>query len=152
MPLHRTTPADLRYQQLIVHLDRELTITDGDEHDFYDQFNGSEDIHHVIVLEEDGQPLACGALKYFKDGTMEVKRMYTASVARGRGLAGLVLAALEEWATELGYHHLILETGSRQTAALGLYDRHGYQRMEENYAQYKGVENSVCMEKSLADA
>jgi GNAT superfamily N-acetyltransferase len=150
MKLHRTTPAHPHYRELVDALDEELTITDGEDHDFYDQFNGSEDIHHVLLLEEPaGVYLACGALKQFDDRTMEIKRMYTVEAARGRGLAGRVLRELERWATELGYGRLILETGTRQTAALRLYTKHGYRRMAENYAQYAGVANSVCFEKVL---
>ena len=149
MTLTRTTPADLDYQRLIVALDRELAVTDGKDHAFYHQFNGSEAIRHVILLREEGQALACGAIKHYAPGTVEVKRMYTVAEARGRGLAGRVVGELERWATELGYQRLILETGVRQHAAIRLYTKLGYRRMAENYGPYRGVTNSVCMEKTV---
>lgn len=150
--LLRTTPSHPEYRRLINLLDAELTIMDGDMHDFYDQYNGSEDIPHVVLLfssETDEHALACGALKPYDDRRMEVKRMYVDEAARGRGLAGRVLQELETWAAELGYRSAILETGKVQRAALRLYERAGYERMGDNYGQYRGVENSVCMEKEL---
>ncbi|WP_420458719.1 GNAT family N-acetyltransferase [Neolewinella sp.] len=149
MILSRTTPAHTDYQRLIVALDQDLAVTDGEDHAFYNQFNGSEDIQHVVVGEIDGTPVACGAIKAYDKTTAEVKRMYTVNGARGKGLAGEVLSALEAWACELSYRRLILETGKRQTAAIRLYEKHGYRRLTENYGQYRGVANSVCMEKDL---
>ncbi|NJB87178.1 GNAT superfamily N-acetyltransferase [Lewinella marina] len=149
MKLLRTTPDHPEYRRLIPALDRELAITDGEDHAFYDQFNKSDDIHHVVLLLEGDRALACGALKAFHGATAEVKRMYTASEVRGRGLAGRILEELERWAAELGYTRLILETGIRQTPAISLYTRHGYQRMAENYGPYAGITESVCMEKEV---
>ena len=149
MTLLRTTPAHPEYRRLIRLLDRDLAVTDGEDHAFYSQYNQSDNIHHAVLLFEGDTAVASGALKAFDDRTMEVKRMYTADDARGRGLAGQVLAALEAWAAELGNHRLVLETGKRQTAAIRLYEKHGYQRMAENYGQYIGVENSVCFEKEI---
>ena len=150
MNLLRTTPAHPEYERLIVALDRDLAVTDGEDHAFYSQFNKSDDIHHVVLLLDHGTGLACGALKKFDDRTMEVKRMFTAADARGRGLAGKILTELEHWAAELGYHRLVLETGTRQSAAIRLYAKHGYSHMSENYGQYAGVENSICFEKHLS--
>ena len=149
MKLIRTTPAHPGYRQLVTALDKDLAVTDGEDHAFYDQFNGSEDIQHVIVGTITGTPVACGAIKAYDETTAEVKRMYTTDAARGRGLAGEVLTALEDWARELNYRRLMLETGKRQTAAIRLYEKHGYRRLPENYGQYRGVANSVCMEKDL---
>ncbi|CAH1000976.1 hypothetical protein LEM8419_01979 [Neolewinella maritima] len=150
MTLLRTTPAHPAYPQLIRELDAFLAVTDGDDHAFYDQYNGSDDIKHVVLLlDEQGKAVGCGAIKEFATRTAEVKRMYVAESARGRGLAGRILTELEGWARELGYRRLMLETGTRQTAALRLYEKHGYRRMAENYGPYAGVEESVCMEKRL---
>jgi GNAT superfamily N-acetyltransferase len=59
-----------------------------------------------------------------------------------------VLAALESWARELGFSQTVLETGSRQTEAVAMYDRNGYSRIP-NYGQYIGVTNSICFAKQL---
>lgn len=150
MNLLRTTPAHPEYRRLIKALDRDLAVTDGADHAFYDQFNKSDQIRHVVLLLEADEALACGALKPFSRTTREIKRMYTTDAARGRGLAGLVLQELETWASELGATRLILETGVRQTPAIRLYTKHGFRRMAENYGPYAGITESVCMEKRLS--
>lgn len=75
--------------------------------------------------------------------------MFTRPEVRGRSLGVAVLNELENWARELGYERCVLETGVRQPYAIRLYEKQGYLRMVENYGQYAGVENSVCMEKIL---
>ena len=149
MTLHRTTNDDPRYRKLVRELDRFLSVTDGDDHAFYDQFNGSDDIPFVVVGEKNGQPIACGALKPYDPTTLEVKRMYTVEEHRGRGVAVRLLEELESWARELGYLRLVLETGKRQTAAIRLYKKYGFARMSENYGPYRTMDNSVCMERTL---
>ncbi|MDT0641257.1 GNAT family N-acetyltransferase [Zunongwangia sp. F363] len=79
---------------------------------------------------------------------MEIKRMFTLSLFRGRGFAGKVLKELETWAAELNYSKCILETGVRQPEAIALYKKSGY-RIIPNYGQYAGIENSVCFQKDL---
>ena len=61
--------------------------------------------------------------------TAEVKRMYVAPVARGRGLARQLLAHLEADAAGLGFEALVLETGTRQPEAMSLYESSGYTRI-----------------------
>lgn len=56
----------------------------------------------------------------------EVKRMYVRPAARGRGLARLVLAHLERTARAAGAEVVVLETGTAQPEALGLYAVAGY--------------------------
>lgn len=146
--LQRTTPENPHYQELVKALDQELAIRDGEDHDFYHQFNSSADIRHCIIAYADGVPVACGAIKAFDGTTMEIKRMYTKEAFRGMGYASAVLAALESWAGALGYKRCILETGINQPEAIALYQRCGYSRMP-NYAQYAGVANSYCFEKTI---
>ncbi len=52
--------------------------------------------------------------------------MYVVPEARGRGLAKALLAWLLEAAREAGYRRVRLETGNRQTEALGLYQSAGF--------------------------
>ncbi len=146
--ISRTDASNLDFQALVKLLDHELAITDGDEHDFYHQFNGIDNLKEVVIAYANGDAIACGAIKVFNENTVEVKRMFTLKTFRGRGLAVLILNELESWAAELGFKFCILETGSRQLAALALYKKQGY-NIIPNYAQYKDMENSVCFKKAL---
>ena len=58
--------------------------------------------------------------------TAELKRIWTHSAHRRRGLARLVLAELERRAVERGYRRVYLTTGPRQPEAAGLYLATGY--------------------------
>ena len=146
--LRRTSSDDADFQRLVQQLDAYLSTTDGDEHAFYNQYNGLEGIKHVVVAYKDGAAIACGAVKELAPETVEVKRMYTEPAGRGRGLAGSVLRELETWAAELGYTQAVLETGKRQLAALAFYPKQGY-LIIPNYGPYVEMENSVCFGKQL---
>ena len=123
-------------------------MRDGDDHEFYHQFNSIDSINHAAVAYAKGDPVACGAIKAFDEDSMEVKRMYTIPVQRGNGFAAIVLTELEKWTSELGYNSCVLETGMQQPEALALYRKHGYEAIP-NYGQYAGVPNSKCFAKNL---
>ena len=144
----RTNSDHPDFISLVSLLDADLAKRDGDEHSFYAQFNKIDKIKHAVVLHEDEKPVACGAIKQYAEDIMEVKRMYTLPVCRGKGIATAVLNELEKWAAELGYAKCILETGKRQPEAISLYSKNGYVLIP-NYGQYAGVENSVCFEKPI---
>lgn len=146
--LKRTDSSDKDFAALVVLLDADLALRDGDEHDFYHQFNKVDAIKHVVVAYSNNKAIGCGAIKEFNTTATEVKRMYVLPDFRGKGIAGKVLAGLEKWAAELGYTHCVLETGKKQPEAIALYKKSGYEIIE-NYGQYTGVENSVCFEKQL---
>ena len=79
-----------------------------------------------LVLYVDGEPVACGALKRLDADTAEVKRIYVAPHARGRGLARRLLAALEAAGRESGYKRVRLDTGERLPEAVSLFRSCGY--------------------------
>jgi len=144
----QTNSGNADFQQLVRLLDQDLATRDGADNAFYAQFNKIDLIQHAIVAYEGDVPVGCGAIKAFSPEAMEVKRMYVLPEKRGMGIASVVLAALEEWAKQLGYKKTVLETGKRQPEAIALYTHRGYV-VTPNYGQYVGVDNSVCFEKPL---
>jgi len=148
--LIRTDSRNSDFVRLVRLLDEDLSIRDGAEHAFYAQFNRIDAIRHVVVAYRDGQAVGCGAVKAYAEGTGEVKRMFVRPPFRGQGIAGKVLNDLEVWGKELGFHTLLLETGKAQPEAIRLYTKSGY-KIIPNYGQYENVENSVCMQKAIAD-
>jgi GNAT superfamily N-acetyltransferase len=146
--LVRTNSENTDFIELVKFLDADLAITDGKDHVFYSQFNSIINIKYVVLAYVDGTPIGCGAIKEYDKYTMEIKRMYTSPGSRKLGIATKILSELEKWSSELTYEKCILETGKRQTAAIGLYIKSRYTRIP-NYGQYTGVENSVCFEKKL---
>jgi len=146
--LEKTDSKNKDFIELVKQLDKDLAISDGEEHGFYHQFNGIDTLNHTIVAYIDNIPVACGAIKQYNDSTVEIKRMYTLPETRGKGIATKILDELENWAAQLGYKRCILETGKKQPKAIALYKKTGY-IIILNYAQYAGIENSVCFEKLL---
>lgn len=144
----KTNSENKAFQQLVIELDKELAIRDGDEHAFYDQFNKITTIKHVILVYVEDKAVGCGALKEYNADTMEIKRMYVPLDKRGQGIASLIVQALESWAKELGYSKCILETGVNQPEAIRLYKKNSY-TIIPNYGQYAGMVNSVCFQKAL---
>ena len=149
--LIRTNSDNSDFRELVVLLDQDLQIRDGDEHSFYAQFNKVDKIRHVVVAYEDGEAVGCGAIKKYVSGVAEIKRMFVRAELRGRGIAKSILSELERWASELDFSECILETGWKQPEAIALYRKSGYETIS-NYGQYSGVENSVCMKKSMRNA
>lgn len=144
----RTTSENPDFQKLVKQLDAYLAVMDGDEHDFYHQYNKIDMLKNCIVIYDNEEAVACGAIKALDSKSMEVKRMFTLPEKRGNGFASVILRELEAWTKELGYEKTLLETGKRQTEAVGLYTKCGY-KIIPNYGQYAGVENSICFEKDL---
>jgi putative acetyltransferase len=149
----RTNSDNEDFRALVVMLDRDLAVRDGDEHAYYAQFNKIDMIKNVVVAysegSDNGEAVSCGAFKEFEPGTVEIKRMYTRPEHRGQGIAQQVLFELERWAKESGYDSCVLETGKKQPEAIRLYQKSGYEFIP-NYGQYVGMDNSVCMKKSLS--
>jgi GNAT superfamily N-acetyltransferase len=80
----------------------------------------------LVLLDANGEPIAGGAFMSHDDETAEIKRVWTHSGHRRKGLAQRVCLALEERAGALGYTRAYLTTGFRQPEAVGLYLRLGY--------------------------
>jgi GNAT superfamily N-acetyltransferase len=146
--LVRTDATNVHFIEMVRKLDAYLTLVDGEEHGFYDQYNQLQSIRHVVLAYAGQRPIGCGAIKAHSEDAMEVKRMFVHPEERQRGVASLVLRELERWAGELGYRKTILETGRRMRDAVAFYQKHQYIQIP-NYGQYIGVTNSICFEKSL---
>ncbi len=146
--IQRTNSENIDFINLVKELDDYLKTTDGDEHDFYNQFNNIDVLKNVIVFYNDEIPVGCGAIKKLDDEAMEVKRMFLSPEYRGKEIAQKILLELEKWAKELGYKKCILETGIRQVEAVKFYHKCNY-KVIPNYGQYTEMENSICFEKVL---
>lgn len=108
-----------------------------------------------LVGYADGEAVASGAWRRLEGirrlGTgrvVEIKRMYVAPAARGAGHARSLLARLEQTARGAGAEAAILETGTRQPEAIGLYASSGYEAIEK-FGTYCHAPESRCFGKRL---
>lgn len=149
--LKRTNSDDIDFQKLVVELDKDLAIRDGEDHAFFAQFNKISAIKYAVVIFENDIAVGCGAIKEYAENIMEIKRMFVPLEKRGKGIASIVLKELEKWAKELGFEKCILETGIKQPEAISLYKKNGFVLIK-NYGQYADIESSVCFEKVIIGA
>ncbi|MFE9445932.1 GNAT family N-acetyltransferase [Streptomyces sp. NPDC006602] len=110
---------------------------------------------YLIAYDENDTPVATGGWRSQDtngegnlDGDAEVKRMYVIDAMRGRGLARRMLASLEEDARAAGRRRMVLETGTEQPEAIGLYTSSGYEPCAK-FGYYRHFESSRCFAKQL---
>lgn len=101
-----------------------------------------------LVAYLDGKAVGCGGWREHGDGVAELKRLYTAPMARRRGVARQMLAAVEESARAHGRKRMILECGLRQPEAITLYQSHGYAPIA-HFGYYRDSPEVVSLGRDL---
>lgn len=110
----------------------------------------AEDVDVFLIARdaETSVSVGCGGLRRLDEVTYEIKRMYVTPAWRGRRIGEVLLRALEEAAISRGAQRMRLEAGTRQSEALRLYERCGYQRIEP-FGHYANCAESICFERIL---
>ncbi|WP_373356402.1 GNAT family N-acetyltransferase [Pseudoroseicyclus sp. CXY001] len=101
-----------------------------------------------FLAEEGATALGTGALA-LRPGYGEVKSLFTAEAARGRGVAAALLATLEAEARAASLPWLRLETGPGLDAAHRLYTRAGFTPCGP-FGAYEESPGSLFFEKALS--
>ena len=101
-----------------------------------------------LAAEVAGEPVGSGAWRALGAGMAEIKRVYVTPSFRRRGLAQLIVAALERSAARAGHRSVVLNTGDRQPEALGLYRQLGYGPVP-GYGVYACAPDAVFLGKDL---
>ncbi|SFD36850.1 Ribosomal protein S18 acetylase RimI [Algibacter lectus] len=147
--IKRTNSNDLDFQKLVEALDIDLGAYYKDEKQFYGKLNNIDEIKHAVVAyDENNTPTGCGGIKAFSEDEVEVKRMFVPVEFRGKGVAKLVLEALEDWSVELGFKKCILETLKEKPYAIRFYEKNNYHTIP-NFGDYVKAKNSICFAKNL---
>ena len=137
-------------QRLIAELNAELSRDYPPAQRFHSL--GAEEVAEgagaFLVAWVDSEPAGCGAVRMLSPDRAELKRMYVAPAHRGRGLSRAILRSLEARAAELGATQIVLETGDKALAALGLYESAGYTRIP-CFGAYAASPTSICFGKHL---
>ncbi|HEX3649890.1 MAG TPA: GNAT family N-acetyltransferase [Pseudonocardiaceae bacterium] len=98
-----------------------------------------------------GEPVACGGWRAnprLGPTEAELKRMYVRPRVRGTGYARAILAELERTAAAAGRTRMMLETGTKQPAAMALYESAGYLPVP-NFSIHAHSPTSRCLGKEL---
>jgi GNAT superfamily N-acetyltransferase len=137
--------------RLIAALNAELTAMypeEGATHFRLDADEVADGRGAFLVAAVGDSYVGCGAVRLLDATSAELKRMYVDSSMRGHGVGRALLSALEKEARKLGAARVVLETGVRQKAALVLYERAGYERIDA-YGEYALSPLSICLAKAL---
>jgi GNAT superfamily N-acetyltransferase len=107
-----------------------------------------------LVAEVAGLPAGSGAWRALGDGSAgtgvaEIKRLYVEPAFRRRGLAQVIVDALERSAAATGQTSVVLNTGDQQPEALALYAQAGYGAVA-GYGMYACAPDAVFLGKTLA--
>lgn len=114
-------------------------------------YNVEKLLHESVaffILSVDGLPAGCGGVQFYGSAYAELKRMYMRPYYRGLGLSKRLLEHLAAYSRQHGVTVLRLETGIYQEAAIGLYERMGFERIGP-FGEYVEDPLSVFFEKQL---
>ena len=101
----------------------------------YEKYNQLDKINEAIVVYENNVLVGAGSIRYYDEINVELKRIYISPAFRGQGLGTKLVSLLIEWAKELGYQRVLLETGEKLTESVALYKKLGFERIP-NYGPY----------------
>lgn len=99
-----------------------------------------------LVARQDGTVIGCVGLLLLPPGLGEVRRVFVEPAARGRGVGGQLLRAVEDEARSRAVTRLRLDTRSELVEARRLYARSGYHEV----APFNGGWADHWYEKHLA--
>jgi putative acetyltransferase len=101
--------------------------TDADLRDIESGYQRPGGAFHVLE-EPGGRILGCVGLFPIDRATCELRKMYLAREARGRGLGRRLLDSALAKAKDLGFQRVALETASVLVEAIALYKAYGFVR------------------------
>ncbi|WP_240600579.1 GNAT family N-acetyltransferase [Solilutibacter silvestris] len=93
----------------------------------------SEPRHAYFVLERDGNLIGGGGMAPLAGGdpfVCELRKMYFLPEARGLGAGAAMMTVCLDAARNAGFHQCYLETLSGMDAAMRLYERTGFRRID----------------------
>ncbi|MDP1818376.1 MAG: GNAT family N-acetyltransferase [Acidimicrobiales bacterium] len=80
----------------------------------------------ALLASVDGADVGFAGMRRFDEGIAELKRMYVDPPCRGAGVGRALAVAAVDAARALGYRRLVLDTVSRMTAAIAIYEGLGF--------------------------
>ena len=100
-----------------------------------------------LLARDAGLAVGCVGLRRHADGSGEIKRLYVAPQARGRGTGEALVRGIVAAGRRLRYRRLVLDTLPSMTAAQDLYRRLGFQPVAPY--RFNPVEGTVFLELAL---
>ena len=135
----------------LLDLDLDKRVGKKIKRDKYHAYNQLDQIQEAVVVYEDSKAIGGGAIRRYDDKNIELKRVFVHPEYQGQGIGSKLVSMLLEWAAELGYKRVILETGELLAESCAVYTKLGFQIIP-NYGPYVDMPESLCMAKDLEDS
>ena len=132
----------------LLDMDLDRRVGKKIERDKYKKYNQLDEIKEAIVVYEGNRVIGGGAIRRYDDETIELKRVFVHTEYQGRGIGSRIVSLLMEWAVELGYKKMVLETGELLAESCAVYKKLGFQVIP-SYGSYEDMPESLCMAKDL---
>lgn len=132
----------------LLDMDLDRRVGKKIKRDKYKKYNQLDEIKEAIVVYKDHKPIGAGAIRRYDDENVELKRVFVHTEYQGRGIGSRLVSLLMEWAVELGYKRMILETGELLVESCAVYKKLGF-TVIPNYGPYVDMPESLCMAKEL---
>lgn len=87
----------------------------------------------LITARMDGQVAGCVAIRPFRSGSCEMKRLFVLPACTGHGLGRALAERAISDARAMGYRKMLLDTLPSMVAALSLYSSLGFARCDSYY-------------------
>lgn len=133
---------------MLLDLDLDRRVGKKIKRDKYKKFNQLDNIQEAIVVYENNMAIGGGAIRRYNDENMELKRVFVHTEYQNQGIGSRIVSLLIEWAAELGYKRIILETGELLAESCAVYRKLGF-KVIPNYGPYVNMPESLCMAKDL---
>jgi len=132
----------------LLDIDLDRRVGKKIKRDKYRQYNRLDEIQEAIVVYEDNKAIGGGAIRKYDEENIELKRVFVHTEYQGQGIGSQLVSLLIEWAMELGYKRIILETGELLAESCAVYKKLGF-KLIPNYGPYVNMPESLCMAKDL---
>ncbi len=126
------------------------SINDSEVDDMFTAYSPAGSAFYVV--EADGQVLGCGGYAPLTGGdkeTCELRKMYFQPELRGTGMGAIMLTLCLEEARRDGYRHCYLETMKGMEKARSLYEKHGFEYLNERMGDTGHSSCGTWMSKDL---
>lgn len=127
------------------------SIEDEEVTQMYEGFQQERSVYFVV--EENNVVIGGGGIKQLNGASediCELQKMYFKPEARGKGYGRLVFEACMEAAKEFEYKTCYLESASPLKTAIKLYERNGFEHLNQPMGNTGHVICGVWMAKSIA--
>lgn len=132
----------------LLDMDLDRRVGKKIKRDKYEKYNRLDEIREAIVVYENNKVIGGGAIRRYDDENVELKRVFVHTGYQGRGIGSKLVSLLIEWAVELGYKTMILETGELLAESCAVYKKLGF-KVIPNYGPYVDMPESLCMARDL---